>query len=148
MKTLLVLCGLCLVLSPAASAEDQALIVLSMQLYSDGELVSEPKVALAPGTDASVMQGIEDAGFDEDLVLKLAFHSVHLREKGPELLVDADFGIDEPQHLSADHVVMAWNEPYEFSFRVAPDAPTISVRITPSRSTRGDFLGARKPAGK
>lgn len=128
----------------AFAGDDERVIVLSMQIHSDGELVSEPRVAVKPGTDATIMQGIVAEGFDEELVLNVVFHAIHAQEKGAEVLIDSDFGLGEPKHLGADHVVMSWNEPHEFSFRVAADAPKIDIKVTPSRATRSDFLLERK----
>lgn len=146
MKTLLV-CVLLLLPFAVFAADDDTMIVLSMEIHSDGELISEPRVAVAPGTDATVMQGIAAEGFDEELVLNVVFHAIHAQEKGAEVLIDSDFGLGEPKHLGADHVVMNWNEPHEFSFRVAADAPTINIKVTPSRATRSDFLLGRKSKG-
>ena len=128
----------------AFAGDDEMMIVLSMQIHVDGDFVSESRVAVAPGTDASVTQGITAEGFDEELMLRVVFHAIHAQKKGAEVLMDSDFGLGEPKHLGADHVVMRWGEPHEFSFRVAADAPTIRIKVTPTRATLGDFLLGRK----
>lgn len=128
----LLICPLSVAASPP---DDEPMLVLSMQIFSDGEKVSEPRIAVTPGSDASVMQGVED-----DLVLKVVFHSVHVGEDGAEMLVDVDFGVNDPEHLMANHVVMPWNEAYEMVFAPALDSPSFRFLITPSRATRGDFL--------
>lgn len=142
MKKLSLLCAVLTAFS--ARADDDQLIELAMQIYSNDQLVSEPRVAARPGTDASLMQGVDAAGFDEELILKVLFHAIERRERGAEMLVDADFGLEAPRHLSADHLTIPWNEPYEFSFRVAPDAPTIRVVVTPSLVEREEFLQRRE----
>ena len=129
-----------LLLPFAVLGDDETMIALSMEIYSDGELVSKPNVAVAPGSDATVMQEIAAEGFDEELVLNVVFHAIHAQEQGAEVLVDSDFGRGEPKHLGADRVLMNWDEPYELSFQVAPDAPTVSIKVTPSQSTRSDYL--------
>lgn len=141
MKRLLV--AFVLLVSSNAIAGEQ-LVSLAMQVYSNGELVSEPRMAARPGTDASLMQGIEAAGFDEELMLKVLFHEIESTTQGAEMVIDTDFGMDAPRHLSNYHVTMPWHEPYEFSFQLQEDAPTIRIVVTPSLVDREDLLRREK----
>lgn len=116
-------------------ADDEKLLVLDVEIYVDEERVSTPRVALEPGSDASIQQGLED-----DLALKIVFHSTHIQERGAGILTDIDFGLRDPGHLQAQHVVMPWNEAHEVVFSTSLDGPSIRLRVTPSQVARSELM--------
>lgn len=133
----------CLALAGIGSAfagDDPVMIVLDVEIHVDGERVSTPSVALEPGGDASIVQGVDLEGGEKDGVLRLGFHAAHGDGEGPEFLLDVDFGLGQPAHLQAEHLKMRWGEPYEFVFQPAVDAPSMRVTVTPSRAKRSEFM--------
>lgn len=133
-------------LSPAfaclASEPAEELIQLSVRIHANGELVSEPAVMMKPGTDASVMVGLDPEspewrgpGSGEGYLVKVTFHSTHLRKDGAEMLVDVDFGEGEAQHVNSEYLLMPWNEVHETQFTGEAGIPEIRIEVTPTRGT-------------
>lgn len=134
---------------PAWSAEneDPDMIVMSGEIHADGELIAKPVVAFEPGMDASMMlQGNLRDGHNENLVLKLGFHPIHVHEKGPELLLDFDFGQGSAEHVEASHLYMNWSEPYELVLDDVLDALEFRIVMTPTLVKRSEFLRERNEA--
>ncbi|HEX7048346.1 MAG TPA: hypothetical protein VF275_12315 [Gammaproteobacteria bacterium] len=136
-----------LVMASAFAGDDPNMVVMSMEIHSNGKMLSTPMIAFEAEeteADASVMQSVDVPGTDEDLALELTFHTVHVHERGPEMLMDIDSGLIGSEHVEARHMQLAWNEPYEFAFSVSPDAPAFRVMITPSRATLSEFMRGRQ----
>lgn len=117
---------------PLQAAEE--MILLDFSIAVDGEVVSEPRLAMKPGSDASLMQGLEDGEG-----LKMSFHSLHASESGVNMLVDIDLlaGADDRsgEHYRSEHREFAWGETSEFVFGF-DNGQDVTVTLTPSRTTR------------
>lgn len=136
-------------LAPASAmdADDSEMIVMTMTIYSNGEIISTPQIAFDPGTDASVMQELDAAGLPGNRFLELEFHPVHLHETGPEILLDVDSGLAGDKHVEARLVVMTWNQSQEFLFPAFANTPGMRIVITPSLATRSEYLSGRRNSG-
>src|SRR5690606_10226379 len=133
-KMLAALAGVFCLLSFPASADEQ-LLVLDVAIQLDGEQVSAPRIALAPGTDGSIRQGLEG-----DFVLALGFHAVHLEHDRARLLMDVAAGVGDPTHRKAQYLELPWDEPYELVFSTMLDGPSVRILFTPSKGSRSALM--------
>lgn len=156
MKKLLALITLLLAPGVASAAGEPAeeLIQLFVKVYANGKLISDPAVAMKPGTDASVVVGLDpdspewEGPADADgYVVRMAFHSTHLREDGAEMLIDLDFGEREPEHVEAKHLLMPWDETYQTQFAGKSGVPELRIEVLPTRATL-DELERRYRSGQ
>lgn len=148
MKKILVLIALSLLPETGLAGEQplQELIQLFVKVYANGRLVSEPAVAMKAGTDASIMVGLDPdspewqgPGDGDGYVLKLTFHSTHLRDDGAEMLVDLDFGSPEAEHVQAKQLLMPWDETWQEQFAGEEGYPELRVEVLPTRASLEEF---------
>ncbi|HEX7029887.1 MAG TPA: hypothetical protein VF254_04775 [Gammaproteobacteria bacterium] len=123
-----------LVLTPLASGADDELILLDVVVHVNGEELSNPRIALEPASDGSVIQGLPG-----ERKLKLVFHSTHAGEDGTEVFVDMDFGPEDAlAHVRTHRWMMSWERQAETMFTTG-DGDVVHVRITPGRVTRAEL---------
>lgn len=135
MKRFLILPLLCLMAGPSLAAED--LVMLDVEIYRDGDRVSSPRLAMKPGSDGSIQQGLEDGK-----VLFITFHSTHLTDSAVEMLIDTDLGIEHREHIQTAHDAFEWDKRFEQVFS-QKGWGSIRIVVTPSR-VDGDELPVMK----
>lgn len=129
MKSILFVVLLALPWSVHAAEE---VILLDVEIFSGEDRVSNPRVAMKSGSDASIVQGL-----DGDMELAISIHSVHENEDTVEMLIDTDM---DGEHVRSIHQEFPWDVQFEQIFETAgPDQ--LRVLVTPSLTT----IDALKP---